>query len=84
MPVLSLSPVSGVSPLLVVQVIGNVRDDDALLEEERAFEDERALGAQQLLPPAGGDEVSQHDRHDVFMRAPLDPVYVAQVTSCVV
>lgn len=48
------------------EVVWDAGDDDALFEEQRAFEQERALVVEEVLPPARGDEFRQHYRDDVL------------------
>ncbi len=64
--------------MLVFEMIRNVRDDDAFLEEERAFEQERVLIVQELLPPFGRNKLRQDDCHYIILGALFDAVYVAQ------
>ena len=47
------------------EVIWDARDDHTLFEEQRAFEQERALVVEEVLPPARGNEFRQHNGDDV-------------------
>ena len=50
---------------LLFEVVGDARDDQALFEEQRAFEQKRALVVEEVLPPARGDEFRQYYGDDV-------------------
>src|SRR5437764_5363114 len=63
---------------LFFQMVGHARDDDAAAEEERAFQEERTLVVQEVLPPARWHELGEHDRDDVDVPAAADAVEVAQ------
>jgi hypothetical protein len=47
---------------LMFQVVRDVRDDDALAEQERALDEEGGLVVEQVLPEARGDELRRDDR----------------------
>ncbi len=56
----------GAIPLAVsrlLEVIGDVGDDDARATVEGEFEAQSGLVVQQPLPPVGCDELGQDDRH---------------------
>src|SRR5438094_4307184 len=44
------------------QVVGDIGDDHAELEEQRGLDQQGALIVQQVFPPARGHDLAQHDR----------------------
>jgi hypothetical protein len=47
------------------EAVRDADDGHTFFEEERAFEQERALVVQEVPPPPGGDELGQHDRDEI-------------------
>ena len=52
-----------VSFTISLQMKGNVGQDDALFEQQRGLEHQRALVVQDTLPPTGGKNLRDDDRH---------------------
>jgi hypothetical protein len=48
------------------EMVWDAGDDDALFEEQRAFEQKGALVVEEVLPPARGNEFGQNDGDDVI------------------
>src|SRR5437899_10764876 len=44
------------------QMVGDIGDDHAEFEEQRGLDQQGALIVQQVLPPARGHDLPQHDR----------------------
>ena len=64
------------------EVIRDARDDNALLEEQRAFEQQRALVVKEVLPPARRDEFGQDDGDDVVGVFSRKTMNVSQQRAC--
>ncbi len=51
---------------LMLEVVRHAGHDDALFEKQRAFQEQRTLIVEQLLPPPGGNKLWQHHGHKPF------------------
>jgi hypothetical protein len=58
----------------LLQVIGNVSYDYTLLEQQRAFEHQRTLIVQQVLPPFRRDKLRHNNRHNIILMFSFDAV----------
>jgi hypothetical protein len=54
---------------VTAEVVGHVRDHHVLAEQQLALDEQRRLVVEDLLPPAGRDELRQHDGHHVVVAA---------------
>ena len=66
----------------MLEVIRNAGDDHAALEEQRAFQQQRALVVKDVLPPLRRNEFGQDDCDDLAGFLFSEPVDVTQQRSC--
>src|SRR5262245_39859498 len=65
----------------LLQMIGHTNHNHALAKQQRAFERQRGLIVQQMLPPLRGDELGQDHREHVVVVARIHIVDIAQDRS---